>query len=137
MIRVVFDTNILFSGFGWRGSPYQCLQLTRENRIISITCKEILTELEEKLPRKMGLSIEDSKRAIAEILIFSEVVEISGTLKVIEADVDDDAIVECAVVGKADYIVSGDRHLLNLGSYQNIQVLRAAEFIAVVAQQLL
>lgn len=46
---VVFDTNTLFSGLGWRGSPYRCLELARNGRIESVTCREILLELGEKL----------------------------------------------------------------------------------------
>jgi predicted nucleic acid-binding protein len=44
MIKAVFDTNILFSATGWRGSPYQCLKLARNKQISLILCREILME---------------------------------------------------------------------------------------------
>jgi predicted nucleic acid-binding protein len=55
-------------------------------------------------------------------------------LAVIAGDPDDDKVLECAVVGGAHYIVTGDRrHLLPLGTYQGIAIINAATLIALVA----
>jgi predicted nucleic acid-binding protein len=54
-------------------------------------------------------------------------------LKVVVDDPDDDKVIECAVVGKADYIVTGDRHLLALGQYGNISIVKAAQFISILS----
>ena len=51
---------------------------------------------------------------------------------IVRAVPDDDAVLACAVEAEADYIVSGDRHLLVLGSYEGIHILRAAEFLAIL-----
>lgn len=51
---VVFDTNVLLSGLGWRGSPYRCLELARTGQIKAITCQELLDELLEKLEQKLN-----------------------------------------------------------------------------------
>ncbi|MEK7674855.1 MAG: hypothetical protein AAB676_03340 [Verrucomicrobiota bacterium] len=53
-------------------------------------------------------------------------------MKVIAADPDDDAVLECAVVGQAQYLISGDHHLLALGNFQGVQIVKAAEFLAVI-----
>jgi putative PIN family toxin of toxin-antitoxin system len=129
MPSVVFDTNILFSGVGWKGSPYSCLQLAREGKVTHLTCIEILSELNEKLQSKMGQSTAEAARTVAEILSFSKLVTIENKLKVVTADPDDDKIVECAVAGKADFIVSGDKHLLDLGKYGEIPIVRAGVFL--------
>ena len=126
---VVFDTNILFSGIGWQGSPYFCLQMARAGNIRSLTCLEILSEFNEKLKSKMGLTTAEAARAVAEILSFSQLVKIENKLRVIPDDPDDDKVIECAYLGKADFIVSGDRHLLDLENYQEIPILRANTFI--------
>ena len=68
-------------------------------------------------------------RAVAEILSFSRLVKIPNTLKVVRDDPDDDKVLECAVVGRAKHIVSGDHHLLELGGYQEIKIIRAAELL--------
>jgi len=126
---VVYDTNILFSGTGWRGSPYTCLQLARRGEVALVTCREILAEFQEKLQSKRGMTPSQATRAVAEILSFSRLVKIPNTLKVVRDDPDDDKVLECAVVGRAKHIVSGDHHLLELGSYQDINIIRAAELL--------
>ena len=132
---VVFDTNVLFSGIGWQGSPYFCLQMARKGNIKSVTCLEILSEFNEKLKSKMGLTPAEAARAVAEILSFSELVKIENELQVVPSDPDDNKVVECAYVGKADFIVSGDRHLLDLETYQGIPILRANIFIERVLEK--
>ena len=128
--RVVFDTNILFSSVGWQGNPHQCIQAARQGKCASLTCEAILAEFSEKLQLKRGFDTAKAAETADEIRAFSKVIAIPGTLRVIADDPDDDAVLECAVIGQANYLVSGDRHLLSLGSYLNIQILKAAEFLA-------
>lgn len=130
----VFDTNIWFSGLGWKGSPFQCLQLARQGKIISMTCREILRELETKLIQKRGMPASQAARAVIEILLCSRLVTITNSLKIITSDPDDDKIIECAVVSGATHIVTGDRrHLLSLGSDQSISIVSARDFLALVS----
>lgn len=82
-LLVVFDTNVLFSGIGWQGSPYFCLQMARAGNIKSVTCLEILSEFNEKLKSKMGLTTAEAARAVAEILSFSELVKIENKLRLL------------------------------------------------------
>lgn len=127
----VYDTNILLSGIGWRGSPYRCLELARQGTVEGLTCTEILDELAEKLTTKLNLSLSETTDVIADLLGFLRVVKITDTLKAVPADPEDDKIIECAVVGEATHIVTGDRrHLLPLGSYQGILILTATDFLA-------
>lgn len=130
--RVVFDTNILFSSVGWLGNPHQCVQAARQGKCLSVTCEQILVELSEKLQLKRGLDAQKVTEIADEIRAFSKGVTIPGTLKVVPADPDDDAVVECAVVGQAQFLVSGDRHLLELGNHQGIQIVKAAEFLKLI-----
>jgi putative PIN family toxin of toxin-antitoxin system len=95
----VFDTNILFSGLGWRGSAHQCLLLARKGLVESVTCQEILTELEAILRLKRKMSEDDIAKAIKEILLFSRLVRITNTLTGVVSDPDDHKVLECAVVG--------------------------------------
>jgi len=125
-IKVVFDTNILFSGTGWRGSPFYCLQLARQGKVTVLVCREILAEYHEKLQTKLGMTPTQATRAAAEILSFSTLIEISGSLQVVLDDPDDDKVIECAVTGKATYIVSGDHHLLDMNEYNSIPIVRAS-----------
>jgi putative PIN family toxin of toxin-antitoxin system len=134
MHKAVFDTNILFSATGWRGSPYQCLALARSGKITLILCKEILTEYHEKLQTKLGLTADQATRAVAEILSCAKLTDIKNELHIVKDDPDDDKVVECAVTGNAAYIVSGDKHLLELKKYEGIAIVRANEFLALVSK---
>jgi putative PIN family toxin of toxin-antitoxin system len=128
-----FDTNILFSGLGWHGRPFECLDLARNGQIEHVTCDEILAELSELLIEKLELTIDDTGRAVDEIKSFSRMVIIRNELAGVLTDPDDHKILECAVIGGATHIVTGDRrHLLPLGIYQDIPIVTAADFLSAV-----
>ena len=131
---VTFDTNILLSRVGWRGRPYQCLEFARAGDVESVTCRELLEELSEKLVTKLCFSPVQATDPIADLLMFMRLVTITNSLEVVAADPDDNKVVECAVVGRSTRIVTGDRrHLLPLGSYQGIDIVTAAAFLALVS----
>ena len=127
---VVFDTNILISAlFSQTGSPFRALALAKIGQIESVTCQEIMDEFAEKLLLKFKFSEDKTQSAVDEILNFSRMVEISGTLKAVPNDADDDMVIECAVVGNASHIVTGDKHLLSLVKYQDIAIAKATDFV--------
>lgn len=68
-----------------------------------------------------------------EVRGFSRLIEISGALKAVPDDPDDDMVVECAVIGNVTHIVTGDKHLLSLTSHQRIAILKAAEFVSLLS----
>ena len=127
---VVYDTNILVSGSISRRSPYHCLELARQGIVEGLTCQGILDELERTLSTKFNFSPSKMRDKIGDFRGFLRLVEINNTLKVVASDPEDDKIIECAVVGEATHIVTGDkRHLLPLGSYQGIPIVTAADFL--------
>lgn len=128
---VVYDTNILISGMIWGGTPYDCIALAEKNKVEGVTCSEILDEFSEKLTNKFNASPSRTAEIVAELLNFHQVVKIENQLKNVTADPDDDKIIECAVVGGATHIVTRDKkHLLPLGSYQGILIVKAADLFA-------
>jgi len=130
----VFDTNILLSALlSTNGNPFRCLALAKIGQVESVTCQEILDEFAEKLLVKFKFSEEMTQLAVKEVRGFSRLVEISGTLRAVPDDSDDDMVVECAVVGNATHIVTGDKHLLSLIKHQSIAIVKAAEFLALLA----
>jgi putative PIN family toxin of toxin-antitoxin system len=133
--RVVFDTNIMVSGLLWRGKPYQCLLLARTGVVQAIYCPEMMAELSEKLRHRFGFSENRVRAVLYDVRRFADRVEISGTIQVVSADPDDDKFIECAVVGEAAAIVSGDHHLLELGKHEDIPIMSATEFVDWIAGQ--
>ncbi len=128
---VVYDTNILISGLIWGGVPYEYIDLTKRNKVVGITCAEILGEFEEKLTVKLNIPPLQASEIVTNLLGFLRTVKISNRLEGVTADPDDDKVIECAVVGGATHIVTGDRkHLLPLQSYQDILIIKAADLLA-------
>lgn len=127
---VVYDTNILWSGIGWGGKPGRCLELARQGSVEGLTCTEILEELKDKLPTKLNFSDAETVTTLEDLRGFLRLIKIQNTLKGATADPDDDKVIECAVVGSATHIVTGDRRpLLPLENYWNIQIVTAADFL--------
>jgi len=133
---VVFDTNIFISALLSIGSkPDLCIDLARKSRIDSVTCLEILSEFQQKLIQKFHYPTSDAQKVIDEIANFSQMVVITNTLQVVEADPKDNMIVECGVIGKATHIVTGDkRHLLPIKQYRDIDIVTAANFLTVFSE---
>lgn len=128
--RVVFDTNAMISGLLWKGKSYHCLLLARAGVIQSVYCNPMLAELTEKLRGKFKYSENQIHAVVADIRKYGERVEISGELKMVHADPDDDKFIECAVAGGASFIISSDNHLLTIREYQNIKILSPDKFIS-------
>ena len=132
---VVFDTNILFSATGWRGNPFQCVERARAGQVEAVTCPELLKELAEKLELKLGLSPERTAEALADYLSFLRVVSIPKILDAVPRDREDNAVLECAIEGRAEFVVSGNKDLLSLGTFRGIRIVRASEFLGLLANR--
>ena len=134
-LTVVFDTNILFSATGWRGRPFECVEQARAGKVEAVICIELMEELAEKLELKLGFSSEQSAETLADYLSFLRVVNIPKTLNAVPRDPDDNAVLECALEGKAQFIVSGDTDLLELKAFRGIEIVRAREFLDILANR--
>ena len=116
---VVYDTNILISGMVWGGIPYDCIEIAMTGRVEGIICAEIIDEFDETLTTKLEYPRFRTSRIITRLLGFLRMVKITNQLEGITTDPDDNKIIECALVGSATHIVTGDKkHLLPLQNYQ-------------------
>lgn len=132
IVRVVIDTNVVVSAFYFPESrPGEILALAREGSILNIISKHILEEVRRILGKKLLWSDEKSRRAVEEIISFSEIIKLKISLAVIN-HLSDNRILECAVTGQAHYIISGDRHLTSLRTFQDIKIVAPATFLALL-----
>lgn len=130
-MRVVFDTNVLISAFVFPGgAPESAYRAALSGRISLVTSPPLLAELGRVLADKFGWEDAMVETAIGQVARIGTVVRPRDTLSVIEQDPADDRVLEAAREGSADVIVSGDRHLLRLGSWGTIRVVRVADLIA-------
>ena len=137
-MRAVVDTNVVVSRFiNPAGTPARVLTLARGNAFQLLASDHILEEYREALLSARLMS--RHRRSVEEIVLdihrlrrLALMIEPKTRLYVITDDPDDNKFLECAVEGEADYIVSGDRHLLSLGRYQQVRILTPAAFVMVV-----
>jgi putative PIN family toxin of toxin-antitoxin system len=132
-VKVVLDTNILVSGLLWRGAPYRCLLAVRAGLADLVMSPPILDELRRVLVARFQHTAAEAEEAIAFVQEAATVVSIPGNLRVVADDPEDDKFFETAVVGGATYLVSGDRHLLRLGTYKGIHVVGARGFLDILS----
>ena len=128
-MRVTLDTNIYVSALHFGGKPMQLLQMGLEGELDIAISQPILDETLRVLREKFGWSADDLRDAEAAISAATYRVAPTETLDVVEADATDNRIVECAVASSSETIVSGDRHLLALGQFRGISVLRVGDFL--------
>jgi len=129
--RIVLDTNILISGIGWSGLPKDIIEAFLKGEFILLISRPLLSELERVLNYKKFYFIPDylKKSLIGSLLKAAEFVEIEKKLDIIKDDPEDNRVLECAISGKADYIVTGDEHLLKLYKFNDIKILTPIEFL--------
>ena len=132
MICVVADTNIFISALMFGGLPGSFLDLALLRSIVLVTSPELVDELDEKLRLKFEVSPEDADAIRAKLEDCAVVVKPNVALEVVSDNPDDNRVLECAVTGRADYIVSGDRHLLKLSVYEGIPIITVRQFMDAV-----
>jgi putative PIN family toxin of toxin-antitoxin system len=128
VIRALFDTNVFLSAIVFGGNPERVFLLARERRIQLLVSPAILMEMAFILKEKFGWSDRAAADAVRTIGRAAELIKPSTTVSVLKDD-GDNRILECAVEGHADVIVSGDHHLLDLKEYQGLAILRPTEFL--------
>lgn len=134
-MRVVLDTNVLISGLLWRGAPYECLLAAEAGLYELILAQEILEELRGKLLTKFQNTPEEVVEAVNGIRRTAVLVTLIQGSRCVPADPDDDKFIDAAILGNARILVSGDHHLLDLGSVQGIEILSPRAFLQRLAAE--
>ncbi len=128
--KIVLDTNILISALGWKGNPHEIFKRVLDEEFELLLSEQQLEELKEVMnyPR-LKFTEEQKSKFLTVLLSVAKIVKTSETLHHIKEDPDDDLILECATENKADYLISGDEHLLTLKTYLGIKIVTATEFL--------
>lgn len=133
MIKIVADTNVLISALNYGGVCDEVLKLVREKNLELLISPEILAEFADVLYRKFKFSPEKTKEAVTQIREISTLIIPVKRLAIIKKHNPDNRILECAIEGKARYIISGDEHhLLPLRKFRGIKILTPAEFLKII-----
>lgn len=131
-VRAVIDTNILISSFIFGGNPRKIIQALHENKFVAITTPTLISELLEVLAKKFYFT--PDKLFLVEELIKETflIVHPTNTIDIVR-DIDDNRVLEAADQGKCQYIVTGDKDLLDLKKYQKIKIIPAEIFLKVLS----
>ncbi|MFY9484058.1 MAG: putative toxin-antitoxin system toxin component, PIN family [Patescibacteria group bacterium] len=137
-MRIVLDTNVIISAFLWGGVPENILNQAENGLVQIFTCQQQLDELSDVLGRnqfrtqleKINLTPSEIKNAF---IALSSIILVSKIKPVIKADPDDDIILACAVESYSEYIISGDKHILNLKMHNGIEIITPANFYSLIS----
>lgn len=130
MKSIIFDTNITISALFWKGYPRQIYDLVKAKEMKLLYSVDIENELIRVLAYpKFGLLPAEILPIINNLRKYAYFIEAKSKIDVVVGDSTDNIFLECAVDGNADYIISGDHHLLNIGSYENIKIVSAKDFL--------
>ncbi len=135
-MKVVLDTNVIISGLLWKGPPSRILDLGKNGFFQICLTPKLLQEIEEVLHYdRLSIPLIMAGRQSKEII---ESLEQSGTILpdpsricIIKEDPTDNIVLGAALSHQADYIISGDKHLLQLKTFQNILILSPRQFLKV------
>ena len=135
-ILVVLDTNVVVSALLFGGTPGRHIAMWESGRIKPFLSSGITAEIIRVLsyPKFDLIEKEIEYLLYHEILPHFDIVETTKGEPIISEDPSDDAFIQCALHAGANFIVSGDKHLLSLKAYKHIRIVTVAAFLSEVGQ---
>lgn len=130
--RVVLDTNILISALVFGGKPEKVYNLVLEKEIESVTSLPLIAELIDTLIKKFHFEqyrIEQLKEIINDHFLVTYPTQ---SLELLQ-DIDDNRVLEAAIEGKCNFIVTGDKELLDLKIFRKIKIVTADQFLTILS----
>lgn len=130
--RVVLDTNVWLSGIVFGGTPARLIRLFARKNVEVVISEQLMAELKRVITQKFPTHISDLDPVEQSLHKDAEWVGLGGRTAKVSRDPDDDMVIETAILGKCQYIISGDQDLLSLGEYDNILIVTPSEFLDLV-----
>ena len=135
-MTVVLDTNVVLSAILFGGKPKRVLEMALSGSIQVAISESLVKELQGVLQRpKFELSAQLVQTIVSEYASIASWIEPSEHFNVVVDDPSDNSFIDCAVAAKADYLITGDRHLLNLGTFKMIKIVSVDTFIDVLSSE--
>ena len=133
-MRVIIDTNVFISGIFWEGNfCSQIIEKWKNKKFELVSSIEILNELVKTLKDFKIRMPEDMIKEWRNLIIENSIiVEPTIKLNVVKEDSDDDKFIEAGITGKADFIISQDKHLLKLKEYLGIKIVSPEEALGLI-----
>lgn len=130
-VRVLLDTNILISALGFKGKPREILLLILNKSVLAVISPILLAELQEVISKKFPKIKPNLPRIERKLRRNFTMIQPQVSIKVVR-DEDDNRVLEAAIEGGCDFIITGDKNLLDLGEFKKIKIIRASEFLDII-----
>jgi len=128
--KVVLDTNVTISALFWEGNPRKIYDLVSDGKLNMLLSDDMEKEIIRVLGyEKFGLSPQEILPFLRNLRTHARHVETKSKIFVVIDDPTDNIFLECALDGSADFIISGDKHLLAIKVYKGVEIMRAGEFL--------
>jgi uncharacterized protein len=132
-MTVVLDTNVVLSAILFGGKPRQILESILAGSIRMAVSEPLLDELRGVLQRpQFGLSSHVVRLIVSEYASIGTWIEPSEHFNVVRDDPSDNAFIDCAFASKADFLVTGDKHLLSLDAFRATKIIAVEQFVEVL-----
>lgn len=129
-MRIVIDTNVVASAIFFGGRPRELLELLMRRELDAYISEEILEEYQDTMEYlRNKYPAKKVNIPLAHITAACKMIEPKTSVRVCR-DPDDDMFIACAVDSRSLYIVSGDKDLLEVGQYGDVQIVTVADFFA-------
>jgi putative PIN family toxin of toxin-antitoxin system len=127
--KVVIDTNVFISAFGWGGKPFKIIQVLEVGEIVNCISEDIITEVSKALSYPKLAFPQELQSGILEFIIaHSRFFKSKKSLKV-TPDPKDNILIECALSAKARFIITGDKKLLAMKKYGSVKLISPEAFL--------
>jgi|SRR3989344_7588732 len=127
-IRVVLDSNIFISSYVFGGKPEFILKLIITDKVQGVTSQILISEFLDVLRKKFKVSQADILETQKEVTELFEIVYPTKNLHIVR-DEDDNRVIEAAEEGNCEYIITGDKDLLDIKSYKSIKIVTSEQFL--------
>ena len=128
--KIVLDTNVVVSAFGWTGAPNHIFQKCIEGHFELYLSLPLIDEIRRVISYpKFDFTRDEIDEFISIVIETAEIVEPKFTLNFITQDPSDNRVLECAATADCEYIITGDKHLLEIKEFEDIKILSPDEFI--------
>lgn len=135
MTKICLDTNVFVSAAIFGGKCDDIIELVLQKKAENVISFHIISEIAKVLDRKLKRTEREIKEVLAPIVSISTVIKPTNKLKILPYD-PDNRILECAIAGKVDFLVTGDKkHLLKLGEYEGIKIVSPAQFLKEIVNE--
>ncbi|HLC78461.1 MAG TPA: putative toxin-antitoxin system toxin component, PIN family [Candidatus Nanoarchaeia archaeon] len=133
-MKITTDTNVLISSTFWEGVSDKIMQKVENKEVELILSRELINEFMEVLDYdEIKDKIKDKnlkvRRSVEKIISISTIVEPSQKFEIVKDDLDDNMVINCAVEGNVDYVVTQDEHLLKIKEFKGIKIVKPEEFL--------